>query len=742
MSVHEPVRTTNFATSVLSLMVLGNVVNCLCTLKELTDRTNSVITGFGPPGKFRAEGNGGLFIYSLAGGEVELRDGGKYRCNRLDRWDTISVQQGVYYKLYKVPVRPEHAGEVCAEIEKGGALATVYNTRINGVMAAVMSGGGVDVALIGITDTEEEGTWVWSAGFTAPEENIDRTVSGKEDAIPGVEDVFPDDLNRYNGFTNWYTGQPNNWGPGEDYCVMTSFRGAYGKWYDIGPPNPSSPLVLDPVTKKPVYPLRVPFWCQLEMGAGFEGSIRLAEGESEGVLLVETERDEWSAVCSEQFTALAAEVACRTLGYVFGEHRQSFISNSLTDYSIDINAVECEGQEKSLLECKLTHSTSTCDNAVWLQCYRDCPAGFYSDQACLPCPAGKYSEEKGSEECGICKVGYYQDQVGQSSCKECPVGYTTRFSGSQSQQDCNVQIFGTENCGVNGLDGSVSRIVGGTGAEEREYPWHVIINIGGAAACGGTLIDSDTVITAAHCLHKVPNRYRPICHSASNLGDLSRVLQEDKIALKPGVKLWSDTVPCDWLDKESLTVWAGVTDRSRDAPQRRRVDKVYVSPRYVYILSTAQHNDIAVLKLSFPYQFYSAVSPVCLPAPNSTPQPGTLMTITGFGVTQFGVFTMSQRLMKANVPLVDSDICNTFMRGGISSQMICAGYRAGGVDSCQGDSGGPLLDNQTGRHTLVGVVSWGVGCASRDRYGVYTEVGKFLEFVESARRGDVHPVIS
>ena len=184
MSLYGGMRTNFLATFLLSVTVLINVMDCLCTVRELTDRTRSVVTGFGPPGKFRAGGNGDLFIYSLPGGEVEMKNGGKYRCNKQDRWDKISIQQGLYYKLYSVPVRPEHAEAVC--IEEGGELATVYNTRINGVMTAVMSGDGVDVALIGITDKEKEGSWVWSAGFPAPDENVGRRISGKEDAIPGI----------------------------------------------------------------------------------------------------------------------------------------------------------------------------------------------------------------------------------------------------------------------------------------------------------------------------------------------------------------------------------------------------------------------------------------------------------------------------------------------------------------------------------------------------------------------------
>ena len=88
-------------------------------------------------------------------------------------------------------------------------------------------------------------------------------------------------------------------------------------------------------------------------------------------------------------------------------------------------------------------------------------------------------------------------------------------------------------------------------------------------------------------------------------------------------------------------------------------------------------------------------------------------------------------LLVANVPYVKQEDCNSpaAYNGKIADTMICAGEKDGGVDSCQGDSGGPLVSRESTGPVLVGVVAFGDGCARKLKYGIYTRVSRYRDWI-------------
>lgn len=218
------------------------------------------------------------------------------------------------------------------------------------------------------------------------------------------------------------------------------------------------------------------------------------------------------------------------------------------------------------------------------------------------------------------------------------------------------------------------RIVGGTPASTAQYGFAVFLtDLNNFQFCGGTLVARMKVVTAAHCV----------------------VNQEPK----------------------TLRVVAGRDDKKSTAGVSAKVARIWINPDFTDVESGA---DVAVLTLATRVDYQTAA----IATDQAIYRPGTPATILGWGRVKEGGPT-SQVLLKATVPIVTDAACTQSYLRFSASSMVCAGYEEGGIDACQGDSGGPLVIDGV----LVGIASWGDGCARPNKYGVYTRVASYAPLI-------------
>ncbi|MEV5529581.1 S1 family peptidase [Streptomyces prunicolor] len=220
-------------------------------------------------------------------------------------------------------------------------------------------------------------------------------------------------------------------------------------------------------------------------------------------------------------------------------------------------------------------------------------------------------------------------------------------------------------------------IVGGSTTTTTAYPF--VMQITDASQnqfCGGTLVSATKVVTAAHCM----------------VGETT----------------------------SSVRVVGGRTYLNGTNGTVSKVSKIWINPSYT---DATNGNDVAVLTLStsMPYTTakYVASTDTSVYATAATAR------ILGWGTTSENG-SSSNQLRTATVPIVSDTSCkSSYGSDFIATDMVCAGYTSGGVDTCQGDSGGPLLIGGV----LAGITSWGEGCAEAGYPGVYSRLTKFSSLV-------------
>ncbi|XP_046406539.1 trypsin-1-like [Ischnura elegans] len=259
--------------------------------------------------------------------------------------------------------------------------------------------------------------------------------------------------------------------------------------------------------------------------------------------------------------------------------------------------------------------------------------------------------------------------------------------GAPKPGDIEVLTTDTCKCGRTHTD----RIVGGTQAKSGEWCWQAKIMIwsedddGSFFLCGGSVINDEYILSAAHCFYGKENSKIDVYLGAHKL----------------------------FGDKEG---------------KRKFVDTVLIHEDYDPITKA---NDIALVKMVRKIRYSDRICSICLPN-KATDYTGETCTITGWGALKSGGDS-PVALMEAEVKVISDETCEK-QYGHLYPSQICAA--APGTDSCQGDSGGPMAhQGSDGIWDLIGVVSAGRGCADPNFAGLYTNVHKFLPWIYKHTHG-------
>lgn len=228
-----------------------------------------------------------------------------------------------------------------------------------------------------------------------------------------------------------------------------------------------------------------------------------------------------------------------------------------------------------------------------------------------------------------------------------------------------------------------TKIVGGTETSPYSRPYQVAMLYNGRQICGGTLISSQWVLTAAHCL--------------------------------------------DNASTSALSIRVGAHRLSAGDGQTIPVSQKVVHPNWYGANNIRSGNDIALLRLSSAAS--SQYTPAKLPTADvmsNYASVGRYVTVSGWGQTSNNSQGGSDVLREVDLPVLSNAQCSQQLNFNMPASTICGGG-TGGVSACRGDSGGPFAVRAGGDFYNVGIVSWGMNCVGAS---AFTRTYSFLDWIE------------